>query len=89
VSYDYAAEWRNYIESAPNIRHGTEAHHVLGDISRDGGSFFRFDVETATDYFGAWLTGFGFIEVRFPKATSRDITDDEREWLASHPVVLA
>lgn len=75
---------------------GTEAHHGLGDISREADwswkdRIFRIDSTHSTpdDHIGAWLTGFGFIEVRFPKATARPLTDDEIEWLAENPVAIA
>ena len=70
------------------IRWGTEAHHMLGDISRPGGDFFWVDRETEDDYVGAWMTGFGFVEVRFPKDTTRDITPAEQAWLDQHQVVI-
>lgn len=84
----YVDRWRDYIMSTNKIRHGTEAHHMLGDISRPSGDYFIVDQDDGDDYVGHWLTGFGFIEVRFPKHTTRDISDDERTWLAEHPVVI-
>ena len=67
---------------------GTEAHHQLGDISRDKFDYFYVDKEYENDYIGAWLTGFGFINVRFPKATTREMTPAEALWLDAHPVVI-
>ena len=67
---------------------GTEAHHLLGDLSRDEPDYFYVDYEAIADYRGHWLTGLGFINVRFPKATSRPMTDDEAQWLYDHPVVI-
>jgi len=68
---------------------GTEAQHQLGDISRDKPDYFYVDREDEEDYYGAWVTGFGFVNVRFPKATSRPMTDDEAQWLAARHVVIA
>ena len=85
---DYADDWRKYVETATDIRWGTEAHHKLGDISRDDGDFFHVDREEDDHYVGAWLTGFGFIGVQFPKAATREITADERDWLAARPVTF-
>jgi hypothetical protein len=68
---------------------GTEAQHGLGDISRDKPDYFYADQEDNENYYGAWLTGFGFVNVRFPKATSRPMTNAEELWLAAHPVVIA
>lgn len=85
---NYSDQWRSHVESADNIKWGTEAHHKLGDISRDDGDFLYVEREDDDDYIGHWMTGYGFIEVRFPKATTRDITPDERRWLADRPVVF-
>lgn len=67
---------------------GTEADHQLGDISRDEPDYFYAVREDKKNYYGSWLTGFGFINVRFPKATSRPMTDDEAQWLDAHPVEI-
>lgn len=83
----YAERWAEHIVNAP-IMWGTTAIHMLGDISREGGDYFRVEREDDDNYYGHWLTGFGFIDVRFPKATSREVTGREREWLAAHPVVI-
>lgn len=73
----------------PRVMMGTTAIHLMGDISRDKPDYFYVDSEDDENYYGAWLTGFGFIEVRFPKATSREMTDAEREWLSRHRVVIS
>jgi hypothetical protein len=67
---------------------GTEAHHQLGDLSRVNPDFFAVQSETETDYIGHWLTGFGFVNVRFPKHATREMTDTEAAWLDEHPVVI-
>ena len=85
-------EWARFVREAPQaFRYATEAHHQLGDISRPEGGFVRIDETVADDenYYGNWLTGLGFINVRFPKATTRELTAEEIEWLAEHPVVMA
>lgn len=56
----------------------TAATHVLGDLSRPEPSLAIVYGETATDWIGEWATGFGYINVTFPKDTSRELTDDER-----------
>jgi len=68
---------------------GTEAQHQLGDISRDKPDYFIYDEEDDENYYGAWLTGLGFVNVRFPKATSRPMTEWEAEGLALRQVVIA
>ncbi len=58
---------------------GTTAIHKLGDISRPAGDlcivFSRYD----KNFIGQWVTGFGFIKVKFPVATTRNLTAKERK----------
>ncbi len=57
----------------------TVAHHKLGDISRDKPDLCVITGRTADgDYIGRWVEGFGYFNVRFPKATTRELTDAER-----------
>jgi hypothetical protein len=60
-------------------RMATTAIHMLGDISRDVPSLCYIREESGEDYIGEWVTGYGFIEVRFPKATTRKLTPAEYE----------
>lgn len=48
------------------------------DISRDEPSLAIVYRETEIDYIGEWATGFGFINVHFPKDTTRELTDAEK-----------
>src|SRR4051812_48043412 len=71
---------------------GTTAYALLGDITRDKEDIFSAYDETDDYYIGSWVTGFGFFDVLFPKATSRHLTDEEKETyskkyvqVASHP----
>lgn len=57
----------------------TTAIHKLGDISSDGPDICRVSEEDEGNYYGSWVTGFGFFGVRFPKETTRDLTSDEIE----------
>lgn len=57
----------------------TVAHHKLGDISRDNPDLAIVYDETDADFIGEWATGIGFVNVRFPKATTRELTENERE----------
>ena len=54
----------------------TKAIHKLGNISRDEPDLCHVHAETATDYIGNWVTGFGFIDVKFPKKTTRNLTEE-------------
>ncbi len=56
----------------------TTAVHKLADISRDEPSLAIIYGEDGTDFIGEWVTGAGFINVRFPKATTRELTAGER-----------
>lgn len=56
----------------------TKAMHKLGDISRDEPDLCVVFSETDTDYIGRWVEGFGFANVRFPKATTRELTAEEK-----------
>jgi hypothetical protein len=60
-------------------RMATTAVHNLGDISRDEPDLCYVRAESGDDYIGEWVTGFGFIHVRFPKATTRKLTPAEHE----------
>lgn len=57
---------------------GTTAFHLLGDISRQE-SLFRASGETDKYWVGMWVEGFGFFDVLFPKESSRELTESERE----------
>jgi hypothetical protein len=53
---------------------------MLGDISRDNKDICYIEREDGADYIGHWVSGFGFVEVKFPKVSTRDLTDDEIEF---------
>ena len=55
----------------------TKAVHKLGDISRKTPDLCRIAREDGDDWIGSWVDGYGFVEVRFPKATTRDLTAEE------------
>lgn len=57
----------------------TKAIHKIGDISRPDGDLALIYEEDGSDYIGNWVTGYGFIDVRFPKETTRDLTAAEIE----------
>ena len=56
---------------------GTKAYHQLGEISSDSYDIFYTAKETENYYVGSWITGYGFFNVCFPKATSRKLTPKE------------
>lgn len=55
----------------------TTAHHALGDISRDEPSLVVITGQIGDQWIGEWVTGVGYINVRFPKATTRELTTAE------------
>ena len=55
----------------------TKATHKLGDISRDEPDLAIIYGEAGEDYIGEWVTGVGFVNVRFPKATTRSLNAKE------------
>lgn len=57
---------------------GTTAQHKLGDISRHEGDLCLIHARAGQDYIGNWVTGLGFVEVRFPVATTRRLTPAEK-----------
>lgn len=61
----------------PKYMMATKAIHQLGDISRDKPDICRIDTADEWNYFGAWVTGFGFFDVAFPRETTRELTDEE------------
>jgi len=56
----------------------TTARHALGDLSRDQPHLALIYGEDGDDWIGEWVTGIGYINVRFPKANCRELTAEER-----------
>ncbi len=57
----------------------TKAIHKLGDISSDHPDLCFIKEEDEDNYIGNWVTGYGFINVKFPKETTRELTQDEKD----------
>ena len=55
----------------------TTAIHKMGDISSDSPDLCHVTEESETDYYGMWVLGMGFVEVKFPKETTRELTKEE------------
>ena len=55
----------------------TKAVHKLGDISRNKPDLCIVHDEDEKNYIGNWVTGFGFINVKFPKNTTRELSEEE------------
>ncbi|MDQ0371561.1 hypothetical protein [Catenuloplanes indicus] len=67
----------------------TAARHVTGDLSRSIPDLACIDGEDGDAYIGQWVAGFGFFNVRFPKASTRELTDAERAYYRAKVVDLA
>lgn len=52
----------------------TRALHKAGDISRDEADLCACFGKMRGYYIGNWVTGFGFVDVKFPVATTRHLT---------------
>lgn len=72
----------------PRYVMATKATHQLGDLSRDVPDLAWITGEDGDNWVGVWITGFGYIDVRFPKTTTRDLTPAEREHYAGQFVEL-
>lgn len=55
----------------------TTAIHQLGDISRAKPELCLVTEEDLNNFYGNWALGFGYVGVRFPKATTRELTEAE------------
>lgn len=58
----------------------TNAYHQLGNTSSNKPDLCYVYNEDKNNWCGAWETGFGFLDVRFPKETTRDLTKKEIDY---------
>ena len=58
----------------------TKAYHQLGDISNDIPDLCIISNEDKDNYYGSWKFGYGFYNVRFPKDTTHDLTQEEKNY---------
>lgn len=78
-SKQYKLEVSKMVEITPRYLMGTKAYHLVGDISEETYDLFLADGETEKYWVGMWVFGYGYIDVIFPKETSRELTDEEVE----------
>ena len=57
----------------------TKATHQLGDISSPEPDICRIESEDDDNYIGRWVCGMGFVDVKFPKSSTRGLTSEEVE----------
>ena len=63
----------------PIYKMATKAIHAAGDISRDEPDLCVVHSETIAHYIGNWIFGFGFVDVKFPRNTTRDLNQKEMD----------
>lgn len=68
---------------------GTKAYHKLGEISRDEPDLCHIYDQDDENWYGTWVEGFGFFDVRFPKDATRDLTQKEIDHYQGLNYVLA
>jgi hypothetical protein len=67
---------------------GTKAIHLAGDISRDEYDYCYVKRQEGDNYIGAWVEGYGFIDVEFPVETTRECTPEELEYIENARLVF-
>ena len=58
----------------------TKATHLTGDLSSEKPDLCRVGSEDADNFYGAWVLGYGYFGVQFPKETTRDLTETEKKY---------
>lgn len=66
----------------------TKATHKLGDLSRSKPELCCIQSEDEDNYYGYWIEGLGFIDVQFPKSTTRELTEEEKAKFSDNTVVI-
>jgi len=61
----------------PKYMMATKAFHQLGEISSSEPDICVIHKEDADNYIGNWVFGLGFVGVKFPKLSTRDLTEAE------------
>jgi hypothetical protein len=67
----------------------TRATHQLGDLSRFPANLALITGEDDDHWIGSWVEGYGYINVHFPKATTRPLTAEEIAAYDGHLVEVA
>ena len=67
----------------------TKANHQMGDISRKTPDICVIFDEDKDNYIGNWVTGYGFVGVKFPKSTTRELTPAEIEEYHGIPIEMS
>lgn len=59
---------------------GTKANTKAGDLSRPAGDLCIVFKDTGKNYIGNWVIGLGFVNVKFPKKTTRSLSMEEKAY---------
>lgn len=62
----------------PTYMMATKAYHQLGEVSRDEPDICYVTKFQSGHYYGSWISGYGFVNVKFPLETTRELTEIER-----------
>ena len=68
----------HYTRITPHYMTATKAFHLLGEISSEEPGLCRVYAEDDDNFYGVYVTGFGFFDVRFPKSTTKTLTEKEK-----------
>jgi hypothetical protein len=59
----------------------TKAKHPVGDLSLSKPCLCIIDREEGDYYVGSWVLGFCVIDMKFPKVSTRELTEEEvKHW---------
>ena len=61
------------------VKGGSDAIHKLGNIKRDNDNAFTIHKEDDNFFYGMFLEGFGFFDVKINKEDIRELTEKEIE----------
>lgn len=78
----------NFEQTLDQMMKATAAFHKLGDISREDEDFCWVYAEDEENFYGNWLTGYGFFDVKSPKKTTRSLTEEEAVFLKKQRFVI-
>ena len=56
----------------------TKAYHQLGDISNETPDLCIITSEDKDNYYGSWKFGLGFMGVKFPKTSTHELSQEEK-----------
>ncbi len=68
----------------PTYMMGTKAYHQLGEVSRASPDICYVEKLQSGHYYGSWVTGYGFFNVKFPVETTRELTEMEIVYYRNH-----